>query len=600
MLRHLLDSTESRGEQTTSEDEVCELSDGDGDGDSATRHTGKDAARPVLKRLACPRCKDFIEIKLLRKEEVQCDECQIWVSHNWQENYGEDYAEVKRLRLRHFKKQKQLEDEANGVLKPEKTAEQKAAHVKAVQASRARHPEKYKAQVAASNAKKAEIARIRNLEKTRNVMNCPVCDAVVPVTLAKNFVPLRILECPDETCKVYFSSKWPENHGVDRRDVELELKRMEARDERANRTEEQKEESRVKDQNKRKRAATEAGLEKKRERQRLKAQKKRDEIKANPDAYAAFKKKDNERRQQQRAEMKPVLKEEKNECARVDPFVSGSDTIAALAGHFAGDGCVRPESLRVISATSDVTDAFKRVFGGTCCRSARGYFTWCLSYGSAREAAQALLPYAFGKQEQIQEWLGSRCGTLIAAMKLVEPVIDPTVALREGVFDQIIGGFLGSDGNVHVRGIETYRPVVVFAQKHRQLLDLIKNHFTGGTEVVECSTSATRGGKKHSSFRLEYKNAAAMELIRRIEPYVTVGYKRSICHAILNMAPNKDLQKMVWGLQKASKDHLWQKRRQATASEANVDDEEDEFNEKNRSDDDNDDNDENENENNEN
>ena len=54
---------------------------------------------------------------------------------------------------------------------------------------------------------------------------------------------------------------------------------------------------------------------------------------------------------------------------------------------------------------------------------------------------------------------------------------------------------------------------------------------------------------------LRYRNVAAMDLIRRVEPYVTVGYKRSICHAILNM-PKADieLQKMVWGLQMCYKD----------------------------------------------
>lgn len=158
-------------------------------------------------------------------------------------------------------------------------------------------------------------------------------------------------------------------------------------------------------------------------------------------------------------------------------------------------------------------------------------------------------------------------------MKLSEPVIDPSIALGEGVFDQIVGGFLGSDGNVHVRGTETYRPVVVFAQKHRQLLDLIKTYFAGGQEIVECWNSATRDGVKHKSFRLEYKNKSAMDLLRRIEPYVTVGYKRSICHAILDMLPNEDLQKTVWGLQKASKECVIVMRTDDDENDNEIDDE---------------------------
>lgn len=320
-----------------------------------------------------------------------------------------------------------------------------------------------------------------------------------------------------------------------------------------------------------KKIATEAGLEKERERQRLKEQRKRDLVKADIKAHAEFKEKDREYRKKQRTEKLPVFKQDKAECVRIEPFVSGADTIIALAGHFAGDGCVRPESLRVLSATRDVTSAFQRVFGGNVSVCKRGYFTWCLSYGSARDAASILLPYALGKQEQLQEFLGMRRDSQIREMKAVEPAIMTGSAFHGNVFDQFVGGFLGSDGNVHVRGIETFRPVVVFGQKYRQILDLIKENFPGGTEVVECWTAPRRGEQKKKSFRVEYKNVPAMDLIRRVEPYVTASYKRSICRAILEMPPDKNLQRMVWGLQKASKDTSSEVERGCEA-ESDVDD----------------------------
>jgi hypothetical protein len=271
------------------------------------------------------------------------------------------------------------------------------------------------------------------------------------------------------------------------------------------------------------------------------------------------------RKEEERAKQKvrtagysEVLKDLKAACVRIEPPIAGCRTPAALAGHFAGDGCASPERMSISSATADVVYAAKDVWGGSVCRAhARGHqYQWRLSYGSARQVVEeALLPYAWGKQQQLREWLDDRNPDVMSALKLVPPVIDMGPAIRDGVIDQIVGGFLGSDGSVGTVGYKnTFRPRVEFSQKFREILDVIHSNFPGSGGGVKAAQS-TLNGKTHDSFVLVYTNVAAMDFIRRVEPYVTTSYKRSICHAILNM-PKADieLQKTVWGLKMSYKD----------------------------------------------
>jgi hypothetical protein len=259
----------------------------------------------------------------------------------------------------------------------------------------------------------------------------------------------------------------------------------------------------------------------------------------------------------QKAGYSEVLKDLKAACIRIEPTIEGCRNPAALAGHFAGDGCASPEHMRISSATADVVYAAKDVWGGRVNRAhTSGHqYTWNLSHGQARQVVEeALLPYAWGKQEQFREWLDDRDPKVMSALKLVPPVIDMGPAIRDSVIDQIIGGFLGSDGTVGVQGSKNkFRPRVEFGQKFREILDIIHSNFPGSSGVK--ATQKTLNGKTHHGFVLRYTNEAAMDFIRRVEPYVTASYKRSICHAILNM-PEADieLQKTVWGLQMCYKD----------------------------------------------
>jgi hypothetical protein len=256
------------------------------------------------------------------------------------------------------------------------------------------------------------------------------------------------------------------------------------------------------------------------------------------------------------AKYRKVLKDLKTACVRIEPTIEGCRTPAALAGHFAGDGCASPESMSISSATADVVYAAKAVWGGTVSRGhTLGHqYQWCLSHGQARQVVEkALLPYAWGKQAQLCEWLDDRDPKVMSALKLVPPVINMEPAIRDGVIDQIVGGFLGADGSVKLDGYnKTFRPCVVFAQKFREILDVIHSNFPGSPGVK--ATQGTRNGKTHHAFSLKYTNVAAMALIRRVEPYVTASYKRSICRAILTMPPDIELRKMVWGLQMCYKD----------------------------------------------
>ena len=256
-----------------------------------------------------------------------------------------------------------------------------------------------------------------------------------------------------------------------------------------------------------------------------------------------------------RAGYSAVLKAEKAKCVRIEPTVEGCKLSAAMAGHVGGDGCVRPRVITISSATADVVYAAKDIWGGYVYRKhTRGHqYEWRLSYGSALLAVEELLPYAWGKQAQLREWLGERRPEVMSALKLVPPVIDMGPAIRDNVIDQIVGGFLGADGHVGLQGNKNvFRPCVQFGQKFRPILDVIHDNFPGSPGVK--AIQGVRNGKTHHAFRLDYQNGAAMDLIRRVEPYVTASYKRSICHAILTMPPDIELRKRVWGLQMCYKD----------------------------------------------
>ena len=139
-------------------------------------------------------------------------------------------------------------------------------------------------------------------------------------------------------------------------------------------------------------------------------------------------------------------------------------------------------------------------------------------------------------------------------MKRVPPVIDMEPAIRDGVIDVIVGGFLGADGSVGLDGYKNvFRPRVQFSQKFREILDVIHSNFQGSSGV-KAVQKKEKNGKIHHGFLLSYTNVAAMNLIRRVEPYVTASYKRSICRAILTMPPDIEIRKMVCGLQMCYKD----------------------------------------------
>ena len=272
-----------------------------------------------------------------------------------------------------------------------------------------------------------------------------------------------------------------------------------------------------------------------------------------------------------------VLKDLKSKCVRIEPTVEGCKLSAALAGHIGGDGSIRPEDVRISSATADVVYAAKAEWGGSVCRRTRDHqYYWTLSKGHARQVVEeVLLPYAWGKQEQAREWLDKRRPEVLSAMKRVPPVINMEPAIRDGVIDQIVGGFLGSDGSVRLQGHkDTFRPRVFFSQKFREILDVIHSNFPGSSGVK--ATQSILNGKTHHGFRLTYTNVDAMALIRRVEPYVTASYKRSICRAILTMPPDIELQKKVWGLQMCFKDLPPPSSSSSSSSDVHADKQEDE------------------------
>ncbi len=342
-----------------------------------------------MKTIECPGCGESIELTKLRPIEVQCGDCDVWVSHDWPENFGENKDDVTKLRENHVrnindeKNRKQSTEEERekakgyaaksrakkraerlaeelpehqalydgmtpkhrasakyefprdthpedmtpeerkmlrdykGVVaanlkyntkaaadpegervkqkaardaKPASTIEQKAEHAQYMKVYYDENPGKRKANDDVQNAKKKEKRdEAREVEDVQlPVAACPACYGVVALTVAKNRVPLRILECDAEGCATFFSSQWPMKiFGTDRVEVEKHIKREEAKAIRLGWTDEQKEADKAKDKAKRERtAADKEKQEKEMERCRLKAKKKRDEIKEDPEAYA--------------------------------------------------------------------------------------------------------------------------------------------------------------------------------------------------------------------------------------------------------------------------------------------------------------------------
>ena len=267
---------------------------------------------------------------------------------------------------------------------------------------------------------------------------------------------------------------------------------------------------------------------------------------ATPEARAAYLARARAASAMQRDRMGKI----KRAAARREPTVGIQPTVASLAGHFAGDGCVLSSGhgLNVLSATLDVTKALERQFGGSV-RKSREYFVWRLPRQASLVAALELLPYAWGKQDQLSEFLGARRADVLAAMKAVPSAVDDSAGLAE----EVVAGFLGADGHVTVRGtVAVFSPYIVFSQKHRPVLDAIALHFPGGSRVGDYMASCQTG--VFHTHQLSYSGAAAAELIRRVEPFVTVSYKRSICRAILDMPRDQALAEHVWGLLKANKD----------------------------------------------
>jgi hypothetical protein len=81
-----------------------EESSGDESMEAAALVAGKKLRGTVVKTIECPGCGEAIELTKLRPIEVQCGDCDDWVSHDWPENHGKVQKEVKRLRELHFKK----------------------------------------------------------------------------------------------------------------------------------------------------------------------------------------------------------------------------------------------------------------------------------------------------------------------------------------------------------------------------------------------------------------------------------------------------------------------------------------------------------------
>lgn len=239
---------------------------------------------------------------------------------------------------------------------------------------------------------------------------------------------------------------------------------------------------------------------------------------------------------------------------RREPVVALQPTTASLAGHFSGDGCVFSDcsGISVVCATQDSVCAFRDFFRVGRIRVTCGCYVWRVGRREGGRVATAILPFALGKQEQLAEFLGQKRKHVLQSLKRSEPLLDTSY----GRIEEVVGGFLGSDGHITVRGLgDRKHPYVVYGQKYRAILDTIAENFPGGSRVTKCRPVCN--GKRFEAYRLSYSGAAAMEMLRRVEPFITSAFKREIAREILHRTPcDPILCERVWGLAKANKDAL--------------------------------------------
>ena len=280
-------------------------------------------------------------------------------------------------------------------------------------------------------------------------------------------------------------------------------------------------------------------LEKLREKNRRRYQRKRLTILArNKKTHEENKEKYGKRKAAKAKQVLDEVKLTKNKYEVVVPCIQ--PTVAALGGHFSGDGCCLSDSRSLTVFTMDLETAasYEGAFGGSKKKTGNGY-VWRTNAACYRDACEDLLPFALTKSNQIRESLNDQpCNDTIRAMKGIDYVDEDAASLmNELQFDQFFAGFFTADGHCTSRG-KGMRVYIVLGQKHPAILKLISSRYPGGSKINPYNPTANGSkvdekGYKYEAYQLTYSGDPALAILKRIYPWiVSERVKKSVKRAI--------------------------------------------------------------------
>lgn len=276
-----------------------------------------------------------------------------------------------------------------------------------------------------------------------------------------------------------------------------------------------------------------------REKNRKRYQRKRLSILArNKKTHEQNKEKYGKRKAAKAKQVSEEVKLAKNKYEVVVPRIQ--PTVAALGGHFAGDGCCLSDlrCLSVFTLDLDTAACYEGALGGSKKKQGKGYL-WRTNAACYRGACKELLPFALTKSNQIRESLNDKaCNDSIRVMKSIDYVDENAASLmNELQFDQFFAGFFTADGHCTSRG-RGMRAYIVLGQKHPSVLRLISSRYSGGSEIKSYNPTANgskvdRNGEKYEAYQLTYSGEPALVILKRIYPWIlSERVKRSVKRAI--------------------------------------------------------------------
>lgn len=216
--------------------------------------------------------------------------------------------------------------------------------------------------------------------------------------------------------------------------------------------------------------------------------------------------------------------------------------LAALGGHFAGDGSVSFVGLVVKATQPDVLVVYERMFGGTLsfCRSndasRKDTYCWRIARRSGGlEAARKLLPYSMVKRSDLKVFLNLHLTQLqlrqeLTLSRAIDWEIESYVGESKAHTDAMLAGFISADGSLEITEMGGLR-IRAFQNNKPAMLRFMCSHFGCG--------NVKNYPSRPSEFAYEAHGSDAVKVAKAIESYLLVRYKRVLC-AYMLLKPKHD------------------------------------------------------------